>query len=86
MVYRKKDLFNYVGGYGLEIKDIISLVITIIVALIGVSSVMKYKTKKGKVKQNNTSGDNVNVEQHIQNGNGNIQAGKNVNIKTKNWK
>lgn len=70
----------------LEIKDIISLVVTLIVALIGVSSITIFISKKGKVKQNSKYGDNVNIEQHIQNGDYNIQAGKDVDVKTKDWK
>lgn len=70
----------------MEFGEIVGLVVTIIVALIGVSSIVLYKVKNGNNKQNNESGDNVNINQDIQNGSNNIQAGKNVDIKTKNWK
>lgn len=70
----------------MEFSEIVGLVVTIIVALIGVSSIVLYKVNKGSNKQNSKSGDNVNISQDIQNGNNNIQAGKNVDIKTKDWK
>lgn len=70
----------------MEFSEIVGLVVTIIVALIGVSSIVLYRVNKGSNKQNSKSGDNVNISQDIQNGNNNIQAGKNVDIKTKDWK
>lgn len=70
----------------MEFSEIVGLVVTIIVAIIGVSSIVLYKVNKGSNKQNSKSGDNVNISQDIQNGNNNIQAGKNVDIKTKDWK
>lgn len=70
----------------MEFSEIVGLMVTIIVALIGVSSIVLYKVNKGSNKQNSKSGDNVNISQDIQNGSNNIQAGKNVDIKTKDWK
>jgi len=70
----------------MELSEVIGLVVTVIVALIGVSSIAFYINKKGKNSQNNTSGKNVNSNQSIQKGNNNIQAGGNVDIKTKEWK
>jgi|GEM_PF-2890832 len=70
----------------MELSEVIGLVVTVIVALIGVSSIVFYINKKGKNSQNNTSGKNVNSNQSIQKGNNNIQAGGNVDIKTKEWK
>lgn len=70
----------------MQLNEVIGLVVTVVVALIGVSSIAIYINKKGKNSQNNTSGDNVNSNQSIQKGNNNIQAGGNVDIKTKEWK
>lgn len=70
----------------MEFSEIVGLMVTIIVALIGVSSIVLYKVNKGSNKQNSKSGDNVNISQDIQNGSNNIQAGKNVDIKIKDWK
>lgn len=56
----------------MDIKDVIGLIVAIIVAIIGVSSIV-IKMKTSKVVNKNK------INQTINNGDGNIQAGGNVN-------
>ena len=66
-------------------KEIIIAIGTAITT-IAVSAVGIFKFKKGKTQQKNKYGDNIQNNQTIGKGDGNIQAGGNVDIRTKDWK
>lgn len=65
----------------MEINNMIGGIVAIILAILGISSIVFYKVRCGKTNQKNKKGKNISNNQNIQNGNGNIQVGGNIHIK-----
>lgn len=70
----------------MDINNLVTVIGSIIVAVLGASGIGFFIYKRGKSTQKNKTGDNTQINQNIGHGNNNIQAGGNVDIKTKDWK
>ena len=70
----------------MDMNNLVTVIGSIIVAILGTSGIGFFIYKRGKSSQKNKTGDNTQINQSIGHGNDNIQAGGNVNIKTKDWK
>lgn len=75
MLWRKISMDNLIIAVG-----------TAVATILGVSAVGIFVFKKGKTQQKNKYGDNIQNNQTIGKGDGNIQAAGNVDIRTKDWK
>lgn len=70
----------------MDIDNLIKVVGAIVVAIFGASGVGFFFYKRGATKQKNKYGHNIQNNQNIGSGSNNIQAGGNVDNRTKDWK
>lgn len=65
----------------MEFKEILEIIVGIVLAILGVSAITVKIHKRTGNRMKNTRGNNINQE--VASGDGNIQAGRDININVK---